>query len=171
MIEEQGTVVSLSGALVEVRTERRGACAGCGSQSGCGTSLMDRLLGRRAVTLRARNQAGAAVGDRVVVGVSEEGLLTAAFAAYLVPILGLATGGTLGQLLAQWGAQPGTLSVATDGGSDLSALIGAFLGFVLALFWLRRYSAKRVRHPEFEPVVLRRLGGEASCQPASLSGR
>lgn len=164
-------MVALSGGLAEVRTERRGGCAGCGAQSGCGTALMDRFLGRRAVTLRARNQAGAVVGDRVVVGVSEEGLLTAAFAAYLVPILGLTLGGALGQMLAQWRAPPGTLAASTDGGSDLSALIGACLGFVLALFWLRRYSAKRARHPAYDPVVLRRLGGEVSCQPVSLSGR
>lgn len=167
MIEEEGTVVSLSGDLAEVRTERRGGCSGCGAQAGCGTGLMERFLGRRSVTLRARNQAGAGVGDRVVVGVSEAGLLGAAFAAYFVPLLGLVLGGALGQ----WLGWPDPLAPGTDGVSDLSALMGALLGFLLALFWLRRYSAHRARLPDFDPVVLRRLSGEAPRQPVSPFGR
>lgn len=167
MIEEEGTVLSLCGDLAVVRTERRAGCDGCGSQSGCGTALMDRFLGRRSVTLRARNQAGATVGDRVVVGVSEAGLLVAAFAAYVVPLLGLLLGGALGQ----WLGGPDSFATAADGGADIPALMGALLGFLLALFWLRRYSAQRVRLPENVPVVLRRLSGEASCQPIPPSGR
>jgi sigma-E factor negative regulatory protein RseC len=160
MIEEQGTVISLSGELAEVRTERLGGCTGCGANGMCGTALIDRFLGRRPVTLRARNEVGAAVGDRVLVGVSEAGLLTAAFAAYLVPILGLVAGGVLGQ----WLGRPGSLWFGLVGGGDRFALIGAILGFALALYWLRSYSAKRARHPKHEPVVLRRLGGEAPLQ-------
>jgi sigma-E factor negative regulatory protein RseC len=149
MIEEQGTVVAVRGNLAEVQTERRGGCDGCGSSTGCGTALIDRFLGRRAITLRAWNQAGASVGERVVVGVSEGGLLAAACAAYLVPLLGLVIGGALGQRV---------------GGADVSALIGSALGFALALSWLRRYSARRARQPEHDPVVLRRLGGETSLE-------
>jgi sigma-E factor negative regulatory protein RseC len=167
MIEQEGIVVSQSGELAEVRIERRGGCVGCGVQSGCGTALIDRFLGRRAVTLRARNQAEAVVGDRVAVGISETGLLSSAFAAYLVPVLGLAAGAALGQ----WLGGPASAGAAPDGGSDLPALGGAILGFVLALFWLRRYSASWVRHPEHDPVVLRRLSGEAACEPLSQSGR
>lgn len=168
MIEEQGTVVSLSGGLAEVRTERKGGCAGCGVQGGCGSALLDRFLGRRPVTLRARNQAGAAVGDQVVVGVSEDGLLAAALAVYLAPILGLVIGGVFGQSLGDWTAPLGSRAPATEIGSNLAALSGAAVGFMLALSWLRRYSARRARHPEHDPVVLRLLAGEASCSPPSL---
>jgi sigma-E factor negative regulatory protein RseC len=157
MIEEQGTVVSLRGKLAEVRTQRRGGCDGCDSSAGCGTALVDRFLGRRTVTLRARNPVGARVGDRVVIGVREGGLLAAALAAYLVPILGLIAGGVLGQ----WLGQPGPPPDPSAAGADTSALVGALLGFMLALFWLRRYSAGRARRTELDPVVLRRLGGEA----------
>jgi len=169
MIEEQGTVLSLSGELAEVRTERRGGCAGCGSKGACGTALVDRLLGRRSVTLKARNAAGAAIGDRVLVGVSEEGLLAAAFAAYLVPILGLVTGGVIGQWVGQ---QPGALWAEILGGPEGCALTGALLGFALALYWLRGYSARRARHPKYHPVVLRRLGGDASLKsPPDMADR
>ncbi|MGE5154721.1 MAG: SoxR reducing system RseC family protein [Bdellovibrio bacteriovorus] len=167
MIEQEGIVVSLSGNLAEVRMERDSGCAGCGAQSGCGTSLVDRFLGRRVVTLKARNQAEAKVGERVAVGVSESGLLASAFAAYLVPILGLAAGAVLGQ----WLVLRDSARAASDIGADLPALAGGVLGFALALFWLRRYSARWGRDPEHDPVVLRRVSVDVACEPLSRSGR
>lgn len=160
MIEEQGIVVSVRGELAEVRTERRGGCSSCGSSGSCGTALIDRFFGRRAVTLEAWNEARAAVGERVLVGVDEGGLLVAAFAAYLVPVLGLVAGGLLGQ----WLGNATGLAEMSVSMLNLSALTGAFLGFVLALSWLRRYSAKRAQHPLYHPVVLRRLGAEDAFQ-------
>lgn len=156
MIEEPGLVVAVEGAYAQVQTQRRGACGGCSANGVCGTSVLERYLGRRPVHLRALNQAGANVGDRVLVGISEQGLLKAAAAGYLLPLLGLIAGALLGQSLGRWlGA------VATD----LPSLVGAAIGFALALRWLRRYSAGVERDPERRPVVLRRLGGESAQVP------
>jgi len=160
MIEEHGIVVSVRGELAEVRPERRGGCSSCASSGSCGTALVDRFFGRRAVTLEVRNEVRAAVGERVLIGVDEGGLLAAAFAAYLVPVLGLVAGGLLGQ----WLGETATLAEMSASMSNLSALTGAFLGLLLALSWLRRYSARRVRYPTCHPVVLRRLGGEDQIQ-------
>lgn len=165
MIEEEGTVVSLRGGLAEVRTQRRASCGGCGSSTGCGTALIDQFLGRRTVTLRAQNPIGAQIGDRVVIGVREGGLLAAALAAYLAPILGLLAGGVLGQ----WLGQPGPPLDSSAAAANGSALVGSLLGFLLALYWLRRYSAGRARRTELDPVILRRLGaaappGAPSCE-------
>lgn len=146
MIEEQGVVVALDGDYARVQTLRGGACGGCSADGACGTSLLDRFLGRRTVLLRARNAGGAAVGDRVLVGVSESGLVRAAMAAYLVPVGGLLIGAVAGQWV---GGVAG----------DLWSLVGALSGFLLALFWLRRYSAASAREPGLHPVVLRRLDG------------
>lgn len=156
MIEEQGVVVALHEDRAEVRIQRRGGCDGCGASAGCGTALIDRFFGRRSVSLRVRNLVGAQVGDRVVIGVSEGGLLRAALVAYLVPILGLVAGAILGQ----WLGEDGALSSPSAGSGNLSALAGSLLGFILALSWLRRYSARRARRSELDPVILRRLGGE-----------
>lgn len=161
MIEEQGVVIALSGEHAEVRTVRRTSCGACVAQGGCGTALLDRFFGRRPTILRARNQAGAAIGDWVIVGVSEEALVGAALAAYLVPILGLVVGGALGQWVGQ---QPASLAAGPD--SNLGALIGAVSGFLLALSWLGRYSAKQTRHPAHQPLVLRRLAREPTPAPS-----
>jgi sigma-E factor negative regulatory protein RseC len=152
MIEETGTVVALDGEVARVRAERRGGCGGCAADGACGTSLFDRMLGRRAVLLDARNAAGARVGERVVVGVSERSLLGAALAAYLLPIAALVAGAVLGE---------------RSEGSDLGALLGAFIGFALALSWLRRYSSALAQDPRRHPVVLRRAGVQTVASPAA----
>ena len=155
MIEEQGVVVTLDGDYVEVRTERRRTCGGCSADGACGTSLLDRFLGRRVVLVRARNPVGAAVGERVVVGVSEAGLVRAALAAYLMPILGLVVGAVVGQ----------------RAGGDPWSLFCGLLGFLLALFWLRRYSAASARDPGRHPIVLRRLDDGPRPLPVPAPGR
>ena len=81
MIEEQGIVIAVSGDYARVRARRQSACGQCAVQGACGTSLLERFFGRRPAEVMAWNQAGAAVGDRVMIGISERGLLGAAMAA------------------------------------------------------------------------------------------
>lgn len=149
MIEEQGTVVSLNGPYAQVRTERRSVCGGCAAHGACGTSLIERFMGQRSIQVRAINDAQAAVGERVIVGISEQGLLSASLALYLVPLIGLLVGLLLGDSLL------GGLLIAPA--ADVGALLGAVLGFALALLWLRRYSAGIRNRPEQQAVVLCRL--------------
>jgi sigma-E factor negative regulatory protein RseC len=159
MIEELGTVVDLQGDLARVRTERHRACGGCAADGACGTSLADRLLGRRPVVLLARNPLGALPGERVVVGVTERGLLVAALAVYLVPLLGLLCGALLGD----WaGAR------LAPAAGDRWPLFGGFGGFLLALSWLRGYSAHLSRDPARYPLVLRRCGPGSSVLAVDL---
>lgn len=149
MIEEQGVVIAVTGRYAQVRTERRGGCGQCAVQDACGTSLLERFFGRRAVALTALNSVNAVVGERVLVGISEQGLLNAALAAYLVPILALIGGAMIGAELG--GTQ-----------SDLFSALGAVLGLALALLWLRRYSVASARKPDRQPLILRRLDAHST---------
>ena len=144
MIEEEGTVIAVQGDYGQVETQRRSACGKCVAQDACGTSLLERFFGRRTVALTVLNPVQAMVGDRVLVGISEQGLLRAALAAYLVPILALLAGAMLGDAL---------------GGdrADTASVLGAILGLALALLWLRGYSVASARKPERQPLILRRL--------------
>ncbi|EXJ14711.1 SoxR reducing system RseC family protein [Imhoffiella purpurea] len=144
MIEQEGTVIAVIGRYARVRTERRGACGRCSVSNACGTSLLERFFGRRPGELTLLNLPDADVGDRVLVGISEQGLLRAAVLAYLVPVLALIGGAMLGET---WGGEyPGVAS-----------LVGGALGLTLALLWLRGYSVLSVRHPERQSLVLKRL--------------
>jgi sigma-E factor negative regulatory protein RseC len=146
LIEEAGTVVAIDGAYAQVQTERRSVCGGCSANGACGTSLLERFFGRRPIQVRALNTADALVGDRVILGISEQGLLSASIAVYLIPVAGLVAGAVLGETI---------LGSLTQGRyADVSSLLGAALGFVLALSWLRAYSAASWRRPEHQAVVV-----------------
>jgi sigma-E factor negative regulatory protein RseC len=149
VIEESGIVVALDGRYALVRTERRSACGGCAANGACGTSLIERVLGRRSIEVVALNQAQAGVGDRVVLGISEDGLLSASLAVYLVPLGGL-VGGALAGDAVSGGLGAGHMA-------DFAGLLGAALGLSLALWWLRGYSSGSRQRPEHQAVVVSRL--------------
>ena len=149
MIEEPGTVISIDGPYAEVRTERRSVCGGCAANGACGTSLIERFFGRRSIHVRALNRPQAAVGERVLVGISEQGLLLASAAVYLVPMVGLVGGVLLGDGVS------GSLLASRH--SDVASLLGGALGFALALLWLRGYSAGSRNRRDQQAIVVSRL--------------
>lgn len=149
MIEERGRVIAIVGDQAHVTAERRSACGQCNVSNACGTSLLERVFGRHPVELLAHNPIGAQVGDEVVVGLSELGLLRTAAAAYLVPILGLIIGASAGERFG--GAYP-----------EIASVLGALGGLVLAFWWLRGYSVAMAQRPERQPVILRRLNSRVS---------
>ena len=89
MIEENGQVVEVQGEFAWVEHERTSTCGSCSVRKGCGTSAIARVLGQRRVRLRVLNRINAAVGDQVVVGIAEQGLLRGSLAVYAMPLLGL----------------------------------------------------------------------------------
>lgn len=154
MIEETGRVVDVDGAFAWVESERSGTCGSCAVRRGCGTGAIARVLGQREVRLRVLNRIEARVGDHVVIGVSESGLLRGSLAVYAVPLSGLFAGALAGYALAGrfypgWPADP-------------VAIAGALAGFVCGLAWLRGFSRRTATNPAYQPVLLRqqvRTGG------------
>jgi len=141
MIEETGQVVRVQGAFAWVEGERRSSCGSCSAQEGCGTGVIARALKNRVVTLKVVNRIDARVGDRVVIGIPETGLVRGAFAVYAVPLLALFAGALCGHWLA--------------GGGDLAAIAGAAAGLAGGLAWLSRFGRRTRTDASFQPVVLR----------------
>ncbi|TNF54856.1 MAG: Fis family transcriptional regulator [Gammaproteobacteria bacterium] len=156
MIEEVGRVLALRGDLAEIACERRSACGGCAVNGACGTSLLERWLGRRPLHLLAANTIGARPGDRVVVGVPATALPRAAAVAYLLPLLAM----FLGALGCIWLLVPHPSS-----GTDGPALVGGILGLVLGLRLSARFSARSTQDSRFRPQLLRL----ATEQPAAVT--
>lgn len=146
MIEEQGQVVDVQGEFAWIESERTSTCGSCAVRKGCGTSAIAKVLGQRRVRLRVLNRINARVGDNVVIGIDESGLLRGSLAVYAAPLLGLFAGALAGQLL-------GRVVFATS--SDLLAIAGAMTGFVVALLWLKRFSHDKEQDAAYQPVVLR----------------
>lgn len=147
MIEETGRVVAVRGDLAEVESQRRSACGGCSATSACGTSLLEQYFGRKPLLLEARNPIGAEPGEDVIVGVPENTLVGAAFAAYLVPLAALIGGGILGSLLA---------GVLAPTAAQAISILGGIGGFSAALVWLGRFSRNRASDAHYQAVILRR---------------
>ncbi len=147
MIEETGQIVDVQGAFAWVESEPSSSCGSCAVNKGCGTGAIAKVLGQRRVRLRVLNRIEARVGDRVVIGVPETGLLRGALAVYAAPLFGLFAGTLAGYALAsrfypEWPADP-------------AAIAGALAGFVGGLAWLRGFSRRTATNPAYQPVVIR----------------
>ena len=146
MIEEAGVVVAVYGDLAEVRGQRRAVCGSCSANGACGTSLLGRYFRRRPL-LTVYNPVGAGPGESVVVGIPEQGLLVASFAAYLAPLSGM--------IFAAMGAAFLAELALPDYVRGLSVFGGA-AGLAAGLAWLGRFSRTREMDGRFRAVILRR---------------
>jgi len=128
MIEEPVQVVAVHGRHALVRAaSHAGGCGTCHLQGGCGVSALGKLLRREGRTWKVANTVAAAVGDEITVGVPDAALLTAAFLAYLLPLLSLLAGAAV------------AASTAT---SDSQVALGAGFGLVSGILLARWQSGR-----------------------------
>jgi len=146
VIEENGQVVDVQGEFAWIESERATSCGSCSVRKGCGTSAIAQLLGQRRVRLRVLNRINARRGDKVVIGISETGVVQGSLAVYASPLLGLFAGALAGQVFGS-----ALLGIT----SDLPAIAGAGVGFLAALIWLKGFSHDREKDADYQPVVLR----------------
>ena len=139
-------MVEVQGEFAWIEGERTTTCGSCAVRKGCGTSAIATVLGQRRVRLRVLNRINARVGDHVVIGIAESGLLRGSLAVYAMPLFGLFAGTLAGHLL-------GNMISAMP--SDLFAIAGALGGFVAALAWLKRFSRNKEKDTAYPPVALR----------------
>lgn len=152
MIEEKATVVQVEDEFAWLETGRKSACAACSANNGCGTGILSRILGKRTAHVRAINQAGAHVGDEVIVGISENALVRGSLAIYIVPLIWMFVLGLAGEYSARrLGFEH------TELASVVSGLLGLYIGFR----WVGRFSARISANSDYQPVVLRKTSGIA----------
>jgi sigma-E factor negative regulatory protein RseC len=150
VIEERGLILSLEGDMAWVETQRTSACGSCDAEQGCGTALLAKSLGNRAVQVRAENPLQAQPGEQVVLGLDEAAFVKASLALYLIPMLGLLLGAGLGLTGARhW----------LGSGSELASILSGTLGLMLGLLWGRRFGRRTQADRRYRAVVLRRLSG------------
>ncbi|MEJ2399182.1 MAG: SoxR reducing system RseC family protein, partial [Gammaproteobacteria bacterium] len=65
-----------------MEAERKSSCGSCHAKQGCGTGMLEKSLGRRAMRMTALNQCHAQIGDEVIVAVPEKGFIKSAFFTY-----------------------------------------------------------------------------------------
>jgi len=145
MIEEQGKVVRAEPGVAWIHTNRKQACTGCQARAGCGVGLFYQALGVRGRDIKVLDPIGTKPGDQVVVGLADNALVSGAVRLYLLPLLLLLAGATVGHYFA---GEAGSIFLAIGG------LIGGF-GLVA------RFSRRVANNPDFQPVILRRVEEQA----------
>ena len=129
-----------------IETEPASACGSCPASKGCGTSALASLFGRREAPLRVVNNVNANIGDRVVIGIQEAGLVRGSLAVYAAPLAGLLAGGLSGRYAA---------GVIMPGMAEIASILGALAGLAAGLAWLRRFSRRTEQDARYQPVILR----------------
>jgi len=143
VIEETVQITTTEGELAWVESvQRKTSCGHCVAQSSCGTSVLSKVLGRRALTLVAHNPIGARPGDRVVIGLHDDALVRGSLAVYLTPLLMMLAAALAGEAL---------FAQANDGLVALLGLAGLALGFA----WVRRFGSRAANDSRYRPVILR----------------
>jgi len=142
-IVEPGRIVAIEAGAAWVETQRNSTCSSCSAQKACGHGLINANSNRGShrvlVTLDEGDNSRYVVDEVVELTIDEAQLVRAALLMYLLPLLGLLAGASLG---------------AAVGPGDLSAVIGAMAGFVLALYVVSRLGvAGQARFgPRLRPV-------------------
>ncbi len=81
-------VKEVKGKYAVVETERRSACDGCHkNENGEGCAMCRIFGGNTKITARAKNTAGAAIGDKVEIASSSARMLGYAMIVFLLPIV------------------------------------------------------------------------------------
>lgn len=146
MIEEQAIVVGVENDVTMLEVVRRTPCGLCGQTRGCGISLWGRLFGHRPNIFKAINQIDAKVGDSVIVGIEEQALLISSLTVYGIPLVTMLAGALIaGAFFA------GEAAVH----NDRNAVIGAIVGLILGLLWVKGHTAGRSLDAHYRPVILR----------------
>jgi sigma-E factor negative regulatory protein RseC len=140
MVEETATVVRVEQGAAWVSITTRSACGHCGSSGDCGTAMVSQLFGEKENELRLENTLDAAVGDQVVIGVSNTMLLKASMLAYILPLLALILVVGLGRSIGL--------------GDEMSTALG-FVGLGLGLWVTNRITGGAEGRKAYCPVMLR----------------
>lgn len=152
-LEGTARVVAIVGPVAWLEPEPAAACGACAAAAGCGAAALFRAGGTSAKHREARrfplatgaDHAALKVGDRIVVGVHEDGLLKAALTAYLVPLVGALVAGGMAQSAA---------------GSDALTLAAMAAGLALGLVIARGLAARRAFGEAIAPRFLRHAGSD-----------
>ncbi|MDP1997643.1 MAG: SoxR reducing system RseC family protein [Gallionella sp.] len=145
MLETRAIVVQVDGKHAFVQANQGNGCGQC-SGKGCGTGKLSQLFCSKPRQFQVDNSINARVGDEVIVSVAEGAVLRGIGLVYLLPLLLLITGATLGSLLATQPEQ-----------SDVYAATGAFSGLA-AGFIFAKWSSSHRSHRQNLPYIARQCG-------------
>lgn len=144
MIEESVEVIAIEENTLILRAQRESTCQSCSVQKGCGTSVLSQWLGKKLSIFHVENTINAKIGDFLIVGIPESGLLKGSLMVYFMPIVSL----MLCALLADW-------LMAESAYHDIWAIASGILGLFVGVR-LSKVLLSRMPSGNLSPVILRK---------------
>ncbi len=142
MIEETAVVVKVSGQRILLETQRQSACQSCSVKSGCGTSTLAKVMGKRSSQFMVDKIMDVKVGDSVVVAVDENALVHGSLLIYLFPLIFIMLAGLLAEMAFS---------------NELVTILFVVVGFVFALLSVRFLFSKSDLKKSIQPHLIRRV--------------
>jgi sigma-E factor negative regulatory protein RseC len=131
----EGVIVEDNGKTAKVKLSRHSECSSCGL-----------CPGEDAIIIDAYNKAGAAIGQRVTVEITNQNVLKAAFIVYILPLLAVGAGIILGLWLS------GLLKIS----SVLCASIGGIVLLLASIFSIK-YFDRSLQLKEDLPIIIKKV--------------
>jgi sigma-E factor negative regulatory protein RseC len=140
-MEETGLVIKVEGRRAFVAVERKSACESCPASAICKPTEEGSLI-------EAINEAGAQIGDRVIVSLKAYSYLKGSIIAYGIPALSLIAGAVMGKEILKGFVKLDPELLSAIGG------LGLFIiSFVIVKFISRRFEKKTEYMPIIERIV------------------
>ncbi len=144
MLEQFASVISIDDhhKTVSVRINRAdSACGGCNQGTACcQNSFFGKREQEKLLTINNNEQLSLNIGDRVRIGIPEDGLLAGALMAYLLPLVGILAGLLLSNYFFDV--------------KDLGQLVGALSGFSLSILILKLWSYRHQEDSQYHVKIL-----------------
>lgn len=142
MLETRATVVRIDGQYALVQANHGNGCEQCNGK-GCGTGKLSRLFCSKPRQFRVGNPINAGINDEVIVSVTDGSVFQGIALVYMLPLLLLFFGATLGNILTAHLEQ-----------RDVYSAIGAFAGLV-AGFVMAKWISLRQPGSSLHPYIAR----------------
>jgi sigma-E factor negative regulatory protein RseC len=146
LIEEVAKVIAINATQITVESTIKSACSGCQQVDQCGSGQVAKAIPQKRLCATLTSALALNVGDDVLLGISEQALLTSAWQVYFLPLLGLILWSAAGQWL-----------MLNHGVHELFALalgiLGGYLGFRLASFWQHKCAMQHA----IQPIIVKVL--------------
>ena len=159
MMEQVAKVIgSDSDGWVTVQVEMKSACSHCSQGESCGTSAVAKAFSSKFQVFSLATTEFYPNGTLLRLGLPESVVLKAAALVYLLPLIGMFVGGTLGNILA----------TALDANRDAISLLLAVLVAVFA--WSLGKRQAHALEATAQPVILANLGRPLATENADANG-
>jgi sigma-E factor negative regulatory protein RseC len=154
MIEQTVKVIAIEGKHAWVESLSLHGCAKCEAGEGCGGGIFSKLFGNKQFRMKIENSLNVDLHENIVIGVEDSAVTNASLLSYLMPLVGLSLGATLGHNVDTPESEFWTL---------IGSLVGISLSFLLARLRLNSDSYKA----KYTPIMIKKQNSLQKFEPTS----